>query len=151
MPTIIGVSMATHLRIQLITFLFKVLHVRHPCYLFTLFHFASSARTRNLMVTPHRSLAMGHSFTVRACGLWNSLPHWFKNERTVWDWWERTLRDCCFLRDWIFFFWDLLSSHSLLYVFTIFCSHFWPLWAGSALIFVWCRLSAYRQIVADLM
>jgi hypothetical protein len=60
-PTTIGVSLA---RIHLLTTLFKVLHIRHPSYLFTLFHFAFSARTRNLIVTPHRSLAMGHSFTV---------------------------------------------------------------------------------------
>jgi hypothetical protein len=37
-PTIIGVSLATHLRIHLLMFLFKVLH---PCYFLTLFHFAS--------------------------------------------------------------------------------------------------------------
>jgi hypothetical protein len=43
-PTIISVSLATHLKIHLLTFLFKILHIRHPCYLFTLFHFASSAR-----------------------------------------------------------------------------------------------------------
>jgi hypothetical protein len=73
-PTIIGVSLATHLKIHLLTFLFKVLHIKHPCYLSTLFHFASSARTRT-NVTPHRSLA-----TVGASGLWNSLPHWIKNE-----------------------------------------------------------------------
>jgi hypothetical protein len=82
-PTNTGVSMATHLRIHLLTFLFKVLHVRHPWYFFTLFHFASSARTRNFIVPPQRSLAMGHSFTVGACGLWNSLPHRIKNERAL--------------------------------------------------------------------
>jgi hypothetical protein len=74
-PSVIGVSLATHLKIHLLTFLFKVLHIRHPCYLFTLFHFASSARTRNLIVTPHRSLAMGHSFTVGT--------HRIKNERAL--------------------------------------------------------------------
>jgi hypothetical protein len=63
-------SLTTHLRIHLLTFLFKVLHIRHQRYFFTLFHFASSARTRYLIVTPHRSLAMGHPFRVRACGLW---------------------------------------------------------------------------------
>jgi hypothetical protein len=78
-PTIIGVSLATHLRTDL---LFNVLHSRHPCYLFTLFHFASSARKRNLIVTPHRSLAMGHSFLVGACGFWNSLPH--RIESAIW-------------------------------------------------------------------
>jgi hypothetical protein len=72
-PTIIGVLLATHLRIHHLTFLIKVLHIRHPCYLFTLFHFTSSARTRNLIVTPHRSLAMGHTFAVVACGLWNNV------------------------------------------------------------------------------
>jgi hypothetical protein len=45
-------------RIQLLSFLYKVLHVRHPCYLFSLFRFASSARTRNLVVPAHLSLAM---------------------------------------------------------------------------------------------
>jgi hypothetical protein len=43
-PIIIGGSLATHLKIHLLTFLFKVVHIRHPCYLFTLFHFASPAR-----------------------------------------------------------------------------------------------------------
>jgi hypothetical protein len=81
-PTIIGVSLVTNLRIHLLTFLFKVLHTRLPCYLFTLFHFTSSARTRNLIVTPHRALAMGHSFTVGTCGLWNFHPHWI----FFWDW-----------------------------------------------------------------
>jgi hypothetical protein len=65
-PTSIGVLLAIHLRIHILKFLFKVLHIMHPCYLLTLFHFASSARFRNLIVTPHRSLAMDHSFTVRA-------------------------------------------------------------------------------------
>jgi hypothetical protein len=89
-PNIIGVSLASHLRINLLTFLFKVLHIRHPCYLLTLFHFASSVRTRNIIVTPRRSLVMGHSFTVGACGLWNYLCHiglitsalW----GALWDW-----------------------------------------------------------------
>jgi hypothetical protein len=86
-PTIIGVSLVNHLRIHLLTFLCKVLNIRHPCYLFTFIHFASSARTGNLIVTPHRSLAMGHSFTVGACGilfhiglkisaLWSALWDW---------------------------------------------------------------------------
>jgi hypothetical protein len=65
---IIGVSLAIHLMIHLLTFLLKVLHIKHSCYLFTLFHFASSAHTRNLIVTPHRSLTE------------NSLPHLIKNE-----------------------------------------------------------------------
>jgi hypothetical protein len=58
MPTFISDPLVTHLRV-----------IRLPCYLFTLFHFASSARTKNLIVTPNRSLAMGHSFTVGACGI----------------------------------------------------------------------------------
>jgi hypothetical protein len=40
-PTIIGVLLAIHLRIHLLTFLFKVLHIRHLCYHFTLFHSTS--------------------------------------------------------------------------------------------------------------
>jgi hypothetical protein len=30
-PTVIGVSLVTHLVIHLLTFLFMVLHIRHPC------------------------------------------------------------------------------------------------------------------------
>jgi hypothetical protein len=30
-PTVIGDLLATHLVIHLLTFLFKVLHIRHPC------------------------------------------------------------------------------------------------------------------------
>jgi hypothetical protein len=61
-PIIIAFSLETLLRIHLLTFLFKV-------HLFTLFHFTFSTRTRNLIVTPHRSFAMGYSFTMGACGL----------------------------------------------------------------------------------
>jgi hypothetical protein len=47
--------------------LYKVWHGRHPCYLFSLFHFASSKRTKNLVVPAHRSLAMSQSFDVVGC------------------------------------------------------------------------------------
>jgi hypothetical protein len=40
--SVMGASLADYARIQLLSFLYKVLHVRHPCYLFSLFHFASS-------------------------------------------------------------------------------------------------------------
>jgi hypothetical protein len=94
------------------------------CYLFTLFHFASSARTRNLIVTLHRSLAMGHSFTVGACGLWNSFPHRIKNERALGRFvgLVRThfTRLLLFAGLDFFFFWDSLSSHSLMHIFTVF-------------------------------
>jgi hypothetical protein len=53
---VMGASLADYARIQLLSFLYKVLHDRHPCYLFSLFHFASSARTRNLVVPAHLSL-----------------------------------------------------------------------------------------------
>jgi hypothetical protein len=42
---------------------------------FSLFHFGSSARTRNLTVPPHRALAMSLSFVVLGCRAWSSLPH----------------------------------------------------------------------------
>jgi hypothetical protein len=51
--------------------LYKILHVR----LFSLFHFTSSARTRNLTVSPHRTLAMSPSFVVLDCRAWNCLLH----------------------------------------------------------------------------
>jgi hypothetical protein len=48
--SIMGISLADYVRIQLLSFFHKVLHALHPCYLFSLFRFASSARTRNLVV-----------------------------------------------------------------------------------------------------
>jgi hypothetical protein len=73
--TVTGTLLVDNARIQLLSFLYKILHVRHPSYLFSLFHFALSARTRNLTVPPHRTLAMSQSFVVLGCRAWNSLPH----------------------------------------------------------------------------
>jgi hypothetical protein len=73
--TVTGTLLVDNARIQLLSFLYKILHVRHPSYLFSLFHFALSARTRNLTVPPHRTLAMSHSFVVLGCRAWSSLPH----------------------------------------------------------------------------
>jgi hypothetical protein len=73
--SVTGLSLSDYFRVRLISFLFKALHTRHPSYLFSLFHFASSARTRNLVVPSHRSLAMARSFVVLGCRAWNSLPH----------------------------------------------------------------------------
>jgi hypothetical protein len=56
--TITGTLLVDNARIPLLYFLYKILHVRHPSYLFSLFHFASTARTRNWNVPPHRTLAM---------------------------------------------------------------------------------------------
>jgi hypothetical protein len=61
-----GATLGISARIQLLSFLYKVLHVRHSCC--SLFHFASSARNRNLVVTPHWTLAMSKLFVVEACG-----------------------------------------------------------------------------------
>jgi hypothetical protein len=65
-------------RMRLLSFLYKVLHVRYPCYLFSLFRFALSARTRNLTVPAHSSLVMSQSFVVLGCRAWNALPHGMK-------------------------------------------------------------------------
>jgi hypothetical protein len=73
--TVTGILLVDNARIQLLSFLYKILHVRHPSYLFSLFHIASSARTRNLTVPAHRTLAMSQSFVVLGCRAWNSLPH----------------------------------------------------------------------------
>jgi hypothetical protein len=117
--------------------------------------FASSARTRNLTLTPHRSLAMGHSFTVGHVGCGILFHIGLKMSvlwGTLWDWWGRTLRDCYFSQDWSFFssgiHWALIPYRIIL---LCFCSYFWRRWAGSALILVWCRSSIYRRIVTVLM
>jgi hypothetical protein len=73
--TVTGTLLVDNARIQILTFLYKILHVRHSSYLFSLFNLASSARNRNLTVPPHRTLAMSQSFVVLGCRAWNSLPH----------------------------------------------------------------------------
>jgi hypothetical protein len=65
-----GASQADYSRIQLLS-----MNVRYPCYLFSLFRFASSPPRRNLVVTAHRSLAMSQPFTVFRCWAWNTLSH----------------------------------------------------------------------------
>jgi hypothetical protein len=83
-----GASLADYARIQLLLFLYKVLHVWHSCHLFSLFRFASSSRTRNLVVPVHRSLAMSQIFVVLSCRAWNAhgmkiLPTWASFVSTV--------------------------------------------------------------------
>jgi cell division protein FtsL len=67
LTSVMGASLADYARIQLLL-LFSY-------YLFSLFCIASSARTRNLVVPAHRSLAMRQSFVVLDCRAWNALLH----------------------------------------------------------------------------
>jgi hypothetical protein len=70
-----GALLVNNARIQLFSFLYKVLHVRHPSYLFSLFHFASLARIKNLIVPLHRTLDMSQSFVVLGCRGWTFPPY----------------------------------------------------------------------------
>jgi hypothetical protein len=72
--SVMSALLADYARIQILSFLYEVLHVRHPCYLFSLFRFTSSARTRNLVVPAHRSLAMSQFFVVLDYRAWIALP-----------------------------------------------------------------------------
>jgi hypothetical protein len=65
-------------------FLYRILHVRHPSYLFSLTYFTSSAHTRNLTVPPHRTLAMSQSFVVLGSRALNPLRH--EVEGLCWPW-----------------------------------------------------------------
>jgi hypothetical protein len=69
-----GLTPENSAKVQQLTFLFKILHLRHPSYLYTLFTFASSARMRNLITPIHRTLGKVQSFTVVGTKAWNSLP-----------------------------------------------------------------------------
>jgi hypothetical protein len=60
--TVTGTLLVDNAKIKLLSFLYKI-------------HFASSARTRNLTVPPHRTLATSQSFVVLGCRAWNSLQH----------------------------------------------------------------------------
>jgi hypothetical protein len=50
--TVTGTLLVDNARVQLLSFSYKILYVRHPSYLFSMFHFASSARTGNLTWNP---------------------------------------------------------------------------------------------------
>jgi hypothetical protein len=60
-PTIIGVSLATHLNFHFLTFLFKVLHIRHRCYVERFCSF-DAYFVLDFIVTHHRFLATGHLY-----------------------------------------------------------------------------------------
>jgi hypothetical protein len=70
-----GLILENSAKVQQLTFLFKILHLRHPSYLYTHFTFASSARMRNLITPIHRTLGKSQSFTVVGTKAWNNLPH----------------------------------------------------------------------------
>jgi len=77
--SITGVDFHVYLKMRLLLFLHKVIHVRHPSYIFSMIHFSSSQRTRGLVPPVHRRLAMDRSFSVKAVEAWNSLPHSLKS------------------------------------------------------------------------
>jgi hypothetical protein len=63
---------------------------------------------------------------------------------SLWDWYGLTLRDCYFLRDWIFF---LLGFTELSFIFALFLLLFL---ATMGWISLDLRPSTYRQVVTDL-
>jgi hypothetical protein len=76
--SITGFEFQVYLKIRLLSFLFKALHIRHPSYIFSMFHFSSSQRTRGLVPPVLASLAMDRSFIVKSVDAWNSLPYALK-------------------------------------------------------------------------
>jgi hypothetical protein len=66
LTTVNGLKLHDYLKLRLLSFVFKILHILHPCYVFTMFHFSSSQRTRVLVPPVHRRLAMDQSFIVNA-------------------------------------------------------------------------------------
>ena len=73
--TITGVELEVYLKMRLLLFLHKIIHIRHPSYIFSMIHFSSSQRTRGLVPPVHRRLVMDRSFSVKAVQAWNSLPN----------------------------------------------------------------------------
>jgi hypothetical protein len=59
--SVMGTLLADYAKTQLLSFLYKVLHVRHICF--------------RLVVSAHRSLAMSQFYVVLDCRAWNVLPH----------------------------------------------------------------------------
>jgi hypothetical protein len=68
--TVTAILLVDNARIQLLSFLYKILQARHPSYLFSLFYFASSARTTNFTVPPYPTFAMSQSSVVLGCRVW---------------------------------------------------------------------------------
>jgi hypothetical protein len=76
--SVIGASLVDYARMQLLSFLYKVLHfcmsdIRAIC--FRYFVLLRPRGTIILVVPAHRSLAMSQSFVVLGCRAWNALPH----------------------------------------------------------------------------
>jgi hypothetical protein len=63
-------------KVKVLKFLYKILDLRQPSYMLTLFSFASSARLWNLIIQIHRALGKSHSIiTVVGSRTWNNLPY----------------------------------------------------------------------------
>jgi hypothetical protein len=70
-----GLTPENSAKLQLLLFLFKLIHVHHPSYLYTLFTFASSVRMRNFILPINHTLAKSQSFSVVAAKAWNQLHY----------------------------------------------------------------------------
>jgi hypothetical protein len=73
--TITGFEFQVYLRIRLLSFLYKILHIRHPNYIFSMFQFSSSQRSRGLVPPVRLRAVMDRSFIVKSVEAWNSLPY----------------------------------------------------------------------------
>lgn len=81
--SIFGCSLWAYYDFRTLIFLRKIIKTQQPSYLFNSLIFASSARTKNLIIPSHISARMNRSFSVRSARLWNGLPHSIKSLETL--------------------------------------------------------------------
>lgn len=81
--SIFGCSLWDYYNYRTLIFLRKVMVSHQPEYIFNDLVFASSNRTKNLIIPTHTTARMNGTFRVRSARLWNGLPHHVKSLDTL--------------------------------------------------------------------
>ena len=83
--TLLGVPFMVYLQVRVLCFIFKILHVKHPSYLYSLLTFSSSPRVFRItsLSTRFATNQFASSIFVNGLSRFNSLPEQIKKSKSV--------------------------------------------------------------------
>lgn len=82
-PILLGYSFQSFIEARCCMFLHKISTTKTPGYLYDKLRPFISSRVRDYVIPTHTSSMYGKSFFVRGVVLWNSLPSYMKNQRSI--------------------------------------------------------------------
>lgn len=83
LSSIVGCSLFQYYNFRLATFIYKIISLRQPHYLYRELQFAISDRTNNLIMPAFHSAVIHNSFSIKSVRVWNSLPNYIKSSRSL--------------------------------------------------------------------